>query len=836
MEWERLLKNSAITEEDKENNPQAVLEVLNFYSDIKKRDEDPAAYSSLTPTPPLTTKQNMQLGYGSESTGINVTPPRPLQASSYGHQQSPEGSPSPRAGTPTNGHTGQRKFSGSERPQQDPKLGMDPNMRQFMEEEARRIQQERDVKFGFDENTRREMQKEIARIQQRRDEQDAKKRSPEGPTKGTMFDELKEQSRKQQEQSEREAAQRTAQTEADQKRKDQEAYEASLPKSRVPIAKQEIGGGFTSGREELTDSRYNPTREAPPAPGVDRHRPHHPGSLRGPTAHRQAPHAPHQPQATRQQQPFADYVFPDPSGLSQASQAPAQERLQSAQGILPPNLHPGSNYIPPNFGNVDSSVLAGAYNIIAPGLTPIKNNNTSQAPPRAPYTQHQTSSREQSPATTGDRSLRTPAKPDGYRQAPPSTRTAPSRGDGQRKHASPANGFSNGTVGNLPIRPQHPTPAQALPPAPLNVKPLSGATAGLAQDGYKQAELALTNKPIPRNKEVRMSNMTESQVMERLKAVVSKDEPSQSYIKQKKIGQGASGSVYVARINEHAPSPVARRLLGQYGSRVQVAIKQMDLRNQPRKELIVNEIIVMKDSQHVNIVNYLDSFLQESNNELWVVMEFMEGGALTDIIDNNNNISESQIARICKEVSRLIRAHIPTNELHQTCQGLAHLHSKNIIHRDIKSDNVLLDAKGSVKITDFGFCAKLTDQKSKRATMVGTPYWMAPEVVKQKEYDSKVDMWSLGIMAIEMIESEPPYLNEEPLKALYLIATNGTPTLKNPDRLSVDLKRFLSLCLTVDVNQRASAAHVLETDFLRHRSCSTESLVELLKFKAAARH
>ena len=120
--------------------------------------------------------------------------------------------------------------------------------------------------------------------------------------------------------------------------------------------------------------------------------------------------------------------------------------------------------------------------------------------------------------------------------------------------------------------------------------------------------------------------------------------------------------------------------------------------------------------------------------------------------------------------------------------------------------------------------------------MVGTPYWMAPEVVKQKEYDSKVDMWSLGIMAIEMIESEPPYLNEEPLKALFLIATNGTPTLKNPDRLSNDLKRFLSLCLTVDVNQRASAAHVLETDFLRHRSCSTESLVELLKFKTAARH
>lgn len=133
-------------------------------------------------------------------------------------------------------------------------------------------------------------------------------------------------------------------------------------------------------------------------------------------------------------------------------------------------------------------------------------------------------------------------------------------------------------------------------------------------------------------------------------------------------------------------------------------------------------------------------------------------------------------------------------------------------------------------LADFGFCAKLTEQRNKRATMVGTPYWMAPEVVKQKPYGSKVDIWSLGIMAIEMIESEPPYLNEEPLKALYLIATNGTPRLKKPDKLSKELKAFLSVCLCVDVKSRATASELINHDFLKG-GCSLPSLADLLKFR-----
>ncbi|OAD79140.1 hypothetical protein PHYBLDRAFT_1121, partial [Phycomyces blakesleeanus NRRL 1555(-)] len=300
----------------------------------------------------------------------------------------------------------------------------------------------------------------------------------------------------------------------------------------------------------------------------------------------------------------------------------------------------------------------------------------------------------------------------------------------------------------------------------------------------------------PKRNEQRISTMSDSQIMERLRSVVSTGNPSLLYRRSERIGQGASGSVYLAtHLVTHS----------------KVAIKQMNLARQARLDLIVNEIMIMRESGHDNIVNFLDSFLVLG--DLWVVMEYMEGGALTDVIDHNN-MTEQDIATVCFE----------------TAKGLHHLHSQNIIHRDIKSDNVLMNFQGQVKISDFGYCAKLTDQKNKRATMVGTPYWMAPEVVKQKEYGAKVDIWSLGIMAIEMIENEPPYLDEEPLKALYLIATNGTPSLKNPENLSRELKGFLAVCLCVDVKSRASSSELLEHDFMK-KAGQVDLLSRLLKFK-----
>ncbi|KAI1326418.1 kinase-like domain-containing protein [Xylariaceae sp. FL0255] len=631
-EWSKLLNSSAITKEDYERNPQAVFEVLDFYSDLTKRAENPQQYPSLTPTPPPGSQGNKQLGYSSG--GASVVPPRPMppqQKSNYGNLPTQQQTPPPRPPPPD---------SSSQQRQQ--MQGMATN---YVPPDAAR---------------------------------DDQRQRPE----------LRQ----------REAEERD--------RRDLEAYNASLPKKKVPIAQQEIGGGGYGG--STPQERYNPTRAAPPAPKPAT------SQANGLRAQRPAPPAP---------------------GQNISSRPPVAQ--QSSSASREPQNGPGAQRAPPR---------------------------TDQPSPTSRYPNNNTNGSSQS------------------------------RANGQNQSPS-----------RLPA-----------PVKPLNVPAKPSAA---QSDGVKAAEAALTAKPPPeRKQDVRMSTMSEKEVMAKLIEAVSKDDPNMSYSKQKKIGQGASGSVYVAKVKEGAVSPVARDLLRSFGSRAQVAIKQMDLAHQPRKELIVNEIMVMKDSKHRNIVNFLDAFLRNNNTELWLVLEYMEGGALTDVIDNNPVITEEQISTICLE----------------TCQGLQHLHSQNIIHRDIKSDNVLLDARGNVKITDFGFCAKLTETKSKRATMVGTPYWMAPEVVKQKEYGPKVDIWSLGIMAIEMIESEPPYLNEEPLKALYLIATNGTPRLKKPEKLSKELKAFLSVCLCVDVKSRASADELLQHDFLKH-GCPLPSLSELLAFRKHAK-
>uniref|UniRef100_A0AAZ3PQU7 non-specific serine/threonine protein kinase n=1 Tax=Oncorhynchus tshawytscha TaxID=74940 RepID=A0AAZ3PQU7_ONCTS len=260
------------------------------------------------------------------------------------------------------------------------------------------------------------------------------------------------------------------------------------------------------------------------------------------------------------------------------------------------------------------------------------------------------------------------------------------------------------------------------------------------------------------------------------------------------VGNGTYGQVYKGR---HVKT-------GQLA-----AIKVMDVTGDEEEEIKAEINMLKKYSHHRNIATYYGAFVKKNppgiDDQLWLVMEFCGAGSITDLIKNTkgNSLKEEWTAYICREILR----------------GLTHLHQHKVIHRDIKGQNVLLTENAEVKLVDFGVSAQLDRTVGKRNTFIGTPYWMAPEVIACDEnpeatYDFKSDLWSLGITAIEMAEGAPPLCDMHPMRALFLIPRNPAPRLKSK-KWSKKFQSFIESCLVKSHGQRPSTEQLLKHPFIR---------------------
>ncbi|XP_077586680.1 TRAF2 and NCK interacting kinase a isoform X9 [Stigmatopora nigra] len=260
------------------------------------------------------------------------------------------------------------------------------------------------------------------------------------------------------------------------------------------------------------------------------------------------------------------------------------------------------------------------------------------------------------------------------------------------------------------------------------------------------------------------------------------------------VGNGTYGQVYKGR---HVKT-------GQLA-----AIKVMDVTGDEEEEIKAEINMLKKYSHHRNIATYYGAFIKKNppgiDDQLWLVMEFCGAGSVTDLIKNTkgNSLKEEWTAYICREILR----------------GLTHLHQHKVIHRDIKGQNVLLTENAEVKLVDFGVSAQLDRTVGRRNTFIGTPYWMAPEVIACDEnpdatYDFKSDLWSLGITAIEMAEGAPPLCDMHPMRALFLIPRNPAPRLKSK-KWSKKFQLFIESCLVKSHSQRPSTEQLLKHPFIR---------------------
>ncbi|CAN8175233.1 unnamed protein product [Coccothraustes coccothraustes] len=317
----------------------------------------------------------------------------------------------------------------------------------------------------------------------------------------------------------------------------------------------------------------------------------------------------------------------------------------------------------------------------------------------------------------------------------------------------------------------------------------SAIAAAAAAASYEEASSLQPENP-SRSSSPLSSQQSEEPCMKLLSCVVSVADPVKKYTGWEVLGGGGFGTVYKA----------LDAATGQA-----VAVKEIELQHQGCEE-VLKEILLLREKRNPNIVTYLESYLLR--DVVWLVLEYMDGGSLTDVV-STTTMAVGHMATVFRECLK----------------GLAFLHANQVIHRDIKSDNILLGRDGSVKLADFGLCALLTPEQRKRRSVVGTTYWMAPEVVRGEPYGPKVDTWSLGIVGIEMARGEPPYFWESRDRAKDLIGKQGVPELHKL-RLPPALYELLGCCLQMDVDRRGSAKELLQNRLLEHQRLQAQAMLE----------
>jgi len=248
------------------------------------------------------------------------------------------------------------------------------------------------------------------------------------------------------------------------------------------------------------------------------------------------------------------------------------------------------------------------------------------------------------------------------------------------------------------------------------------------------------------------------------------------------LGEGSYGSVWKAMDKR---------------DRSIVAIKIITVENETSS--LRKEVDILRKCNSSYIVKYYGAYRKD--NEVWIVMEYCGSGSCADLMSIcERTLTETEVACILRE----------------TLQGLAYLHNLKLIHRDVKAGNILLNHKGQAKLADFGVSAQLAATISKRCTVIGTPYWMAPEVLRENQYDVSADIWSLGITTIEMLAGTPPLSNVHPMRAIFLIPNHKPPTMPNPETSTPEANDFISCCLKKDPCKRSKASELLNHPWIKN--------------------